>query len=499
MYKKAPLLIECEMVTTRPGRGAAAAAEIIVAVPVELKCLVQPMRELIEAVGGRVRASAGGGSVDYGEIEREIAERTAALERASHECTLGALEVDAERVEIRGEPYTRVGHGKGTYYSLVGPVQVDRALYRRLGERNARVVDAISLRAGVIGDGWLPGAARGMAHLHQQGTSREAAQTAAELGRLPYSRASFERVPHEVGRLYLEHRADIEDVLIREFEIPAEARSVSISLDRVSVPMEEPAKRPRGRPRKDAPKRPVTRQFRMAYCGTVTLHDGEGGALHTIRYGQMPDRDPEILCNAMAHDVFWLREKCPALQIGLLADGAPEMWNLLESSIPETVFGRVHRSIDFRHLMEKLAPAARTICRNDEEAEATMQRWRTQLRRRKDAAREILAELEASGYECVVIDSSRPVHEAMTYLDNHWQRMNYAGALRKGLPIGSGNVEATCKTLVGIRMKRCGSRWKTETGDHVIHLRALALSDRWDGAMDNLMATHRTSVRTIAA
>jgi hypothetical protein len=96
------------------------------------------------------------------------------------------------------------------------------------------------------------------------------------------------------------------------------------------------------------------------------------------------------------------------------------------------------------------------------------------------------------------VGKSRPVHEAITYWENHRERMNYAYARRRGLPVGSGNVEATCKSLVALRMKRPGARWKEETGEHLLNLRALALSDRWETAMALTLRPLRKALRLAA-
>jgi len=116
---------------------------MVIEVPEELKVLGEAMRDLITMVGGAMKAAAGGKAVDYARVERDVAEQAAAIERAAHRGILHSLDVDREYVMIGGERHTRVGRSDATYYTLAGPVVVTgRALYRRDGERNGKVVDA---------------------------------------------------------------------------------------------------------------------------------------------------------------------------------------------------------------------------------------------------------------------------------------------------------------------------------------------------------------------
>jgi len=472
--------------------------QIVIEIPDELKGVGEAVRDMLCQVKAAWRSTQGGKALDYVEIERQLAEGAAAIERASHQAVLQGLDIDQPRVVIEGKVYGRVGRYEAQYCTMAGPVVVTHTLYRKLGQRNAKTVNAVSLRSGAVGEVWLPGVAKAMAYQLQQGTSREAEATARMLGRLPYSRSSFESVGHEVGRQYTAVHADIEEALIEGYAVPEEAVSVSVALDRVSVPMEEKVPEEEGATQPRETPRQVYRHFRMAYCATLTLHDRKGQAVHTIRYGRMPQGNVESLCRGMVEDVCTLLRKRPDLEVILLADGAPELWNLLEGSFNRETLGvPVHQLVDLWHLLEKLGSAARVIY-GESQASEVLQGWRLRLLNRDCSIEEVLQELYRSGKEEVRVGKSRPVHEAITYLENHRARMNYADARRRGLPVGSGSVEATCKSLVAIRMKRSGARWKEETGEHLLNLRALALSDRWEAAMALTLQPLRKAVRVAA-
>ena len=73
------------------------------------------------------------------------------------------------------------------------------------------------------------------------------------------------------------------------------------------------------------------------------------------------------------------------------------------------------------------------------------------------------------------------------YFRQHAEHMQYAAYAAAGLPIGSGVTEAGCKELLKARFCRSGMRWKRNTGDAILQLRALRLSAQWDSFWAKVM------------
>ena len=159
-------------------------AQMVIEVPEVFREVGEAMAETLATLQRTLGRTGGGKAVDYAEVERVMSEEAGKTERAAHRAILQALDIDVPAVVIGGLRYTRVGRCEASYHTMVGSVSIERSLYRQSGTRGGQpegqVVDAVSLRAGVVGDGWLPHTARVMAHEVQKGTSRETAATAGE-------------------------------------------------------------------------------------------------------------------------------------------------------------------------------------------------------------------------------------------------------------------------------------------------------------------------------
>ncbi|MEK9726198.1 MAG: hypothetical protein VW405_22290 [Rhodospirillaceae bacterium] len=431
---------------------------------------------------------------DMALAEARVLEATDALACAGLTEALGAHASDAAVVEVDGLRYRRLRDpSPGTYFGLRGPVTVKRHLYRQVGVRNGPTIVPLELSAGLVDGLWTPLAAAAAGHLVQSEPSRDAVQTCRALHVMPYSRSSLERAGDLLGERWESIRCEAEDELMRGFIVPEEATTLSVSVDRVSLPMEEAALDERGAVVVDADgKEQVRVAHRMAYCGVWTLHDAEGAPLHSVRYGRMPAEGHGPIEESLWGDIEALTLAKPTLRLIGLADGAPEMQHLLDRTVG--VFDGAEVAIDFWHVVEKVADAVKATGRNTVQ---WLPRFRDWLLTKEPGAEHVLLVLrtwEAQGQG----PTPEALSDAITYLDRNAHRMRYKRLRDRGLPIGSGHVEATCKTLVSTRMKRSGARWKPPGGQAILSLRSLAKSSRWDDAMAIMLPTWRGEIRAAA-
>ena len=79
------------------------------------------------------------------------------------------------------------------------------------------------------------------------------------------------------------------------------------------------------------------------------------------------------------------------------------------------------------------------------------------------------------------------IERELAFFRKHRHRMRYHALKEEGIAIGSGVVEAACKTLVAQRLKRSGMRWRIAGGQAVLTFRALIKSGLFNQAWAALM------------
>ena len=144
-------------------------------------------------------------------------------------------------------------------------------------------------------------------------------------------------------------------------------------------------------------------------------------------------------------------------------------------------FPRAVRIADFYHVAEHLCDLARAWHPGDPEAaRALSDGWCHTLKHEGGpAVLKVLERLDRAGRSESALEVDRQVRQ---YIGNHMERMDYPRYVAAGWQIGSGHIEAACKTVVNERLKRSGMRWGEDGADAVCHLRALfkGEADQWD-------------------
>jgi hypothetical protein len=73
-----------------------------------------------------------------------------------------------------------------------------------------------------------------------------------------------------------------------------------------------------------------------------------------------------------------------------------------------------------------------------------------------------------------------PVAACLRYIENRLDYLDYAGTLKAGLPLGSGEVESGHRSVIQARLKLPGAWWKEETAENMLALRTLRANDQWE-------------------
>jgi hypothetical protein len=171
-----------------------------------------------------------------------------------------------------------------------------------------------------------------------------------------------------------------------------------------------------------------------------------------------------------------LRRECQTVGISraeiviCLTDGG----NGLEDCLLTALAGlgpRIVFVLDFYHVTEHLREFAKLWVPDEDLRREQVRAWCRTLKRRGGAA--LVEELSALKISMTTAGVQASYHELLGYLRNNLHRMDYPTYIATGWQIGSGVIEAACKTVVGRRMKCSGMRWSERQTTPMCQLRAL--------------------------
>jgi hypothetical protein len=169
----------------------------------------------------------------------------------------------------------------------------------------------------------------------------------------------------------------------------------------------------------------------------------------------------------------WNRGWSRAEKKVVMGDGAEWIWNLAEPYFPGAI-----QIVDLFHARQHLWELARSVYPNDD---ANQKAWiKTHQRRLLDKGKieKLVGALRAiNSINPVVADKIRIEAD---YFENNAERMRYPKFRRQHLFVGSGVIEAGCKTVIGSRLKQSGMFWTVRGANAILALRCCHLNGRFE-------------------
>lgn len=373
-----------------------------------------------------------------------------------------------------------LGVRKKMLHTILGPVPYSRSMFGCPACKATRYPGDEELD--IVGTGRSPGLRRMMARAGSKSTFKDGRDDLKVYAGLDVSAKDVERVAEGIG-------SDIEGFSSREregFLLQGESAGskktlpvMYVSYDGTGVPMTREELSGRKGKQPDGSAR--TREAKLGCVFTQTTTDENG----------FPVRDPGSTTFVGAiepAEAFGWRIYAEALRSGLaeaqrvvvLGDGAEWVRN-----IAQTHFAGATQIIDLYHAREHVADLCKILF--GAAGKKTTQyrvRWWTDL----DSGR--VDKIVRQAREKLPNDpeSAARVAAEIAYLEKNAERMRYAQFRAQGLFVGSGVVEAGCKTVIGTRLKQSGMEWSVRGANAIIALRCMIKSERFEDYWESRVA-----------
>ncbi|HEY6389722.1 MAG TPA: ISKra4 family transposase [Bryobacteraceae bacterium] len=244
-----------------------------------------------------------------------------------------------------------------------------------------------------------------------------------------------------------------------------------IEMDGTQVPMVRPELEGRAGRIEGQPAR--TREVKVGCIFTQTTTDEQGRPLRdqaSTTYTAAIENADEF--GRRIYIEAWERGWSRAEKKVLIADGAEWIWNIANQHFPGAI-----QIVDLYHARQHLWDLVRSLYPNEE---IKQKRW--MLRQQADLDG---GEIEKLVRSLRSLDTAFPeladqIRIEAEYFQRNAARMRYPEFRRQHLFIGSGVIEAGCRTVIGLRLKQSGMFWTMRGANAIIALRCFRLSRKFE-------------------